>query len=121
MARRHIGILANWPRMHLAPAEVGKENYPLLLFRCPGCGENSAMNRTGGLPMKMLLAAFLLAVVPFSRAAEASPVDGAWIIRDLVLDIFDCDSMVCGRIVWIREPARRSSQCGRTIVWGTGC
>jgi uncharacterized protein (DUF2147 family) len=104
--------------MHLAPAKVGKWDYPLLLFRCPDCGEDSAMNRTGCLPMKMLLAAFLLTVVTFSKTAEASPVDGAWIIRDLVLDIFDCDSLVCGRIVWIKDPARRSSQCGRTIVWG---
>lgn len=76
------------------------------------------MNQIGCLPMKMLLAASLLAAVTFSKTAEASPVDGAWIIRDLVLDIFDCDSLVCGRIVWIRDPARRSSQCGRTIVWG---
>jgi hypothetical protein len=51
--------------------------------------------------MKKLLAASLLAAVTFSKAAEASPVNGAWIIRDLVLDIFDCDSLVCGRIVWI--------------------
>jgi uncharacterized protein (DUF2147 family) len=51
-------------------------------------------------------------------AAAASPVDGPWIIRDLVLNIFDCQHVVCGRIVWIRDPARRPTQCGRPIVWG---
>jgi uncharacterized protein (DUF2147 family) len=50
--------------------------------------------------------------------AEASHVDGTWRIRDLVLHIFDCQHAVCGRIVWIGDPARRPAQCGRTIVWG---
>jgi uncharacterized protein (DUF2147 family) len=63
----------------------------------------------------IFLAACLL-VLP--RAATASPVDGPWIIRDLVLNIFDCQHAVCGKIVWIRDPARRPTQCGRTIVWG---
>ena len=25
---------------------------------------------------------------------------------------------VCGRIVWLNDPAQRPSQCGRTIIWG---
>jgi uncharacterized protein (DUF2147 family) len=52
------------------------------------------------------------------RDAEASSVNGTWMIRDLVLNIFDCDNLVCGRIAWIRDPRRRSTECGRTIVWG---
>ena len=48
---------------------------------------------------------------------EAAPlVDGPWMIRGLVLNIFDCASLVCGRIVWLEDPARRASQCGKTIV-----
>jgi uncharacterized protein (DUF2147 family) len=50
--------------------------------------------------------------------AEASHVDGTWMIRDLVLNIFDCQRAVCGRIVWIGDAARRPAQCGQTIVWG---
>ena len=52
--------------------------------------------------------------------AVASPVDGTWIIDDLGLDLFDCRNLVCGRIVWIKDPNRRSSQCGRMIIWGLG-
>ena len=51
-------------------------------------------------------------------SAVASPVDGTWIIDDLGLDLFDCQSRVCGRIVWIKDPNRRQSQCGQTIIWG---
>jgi len=37
---------------------------------------------------------------------EAAPlVDGPWMIRGLVLNIFDCASLVCGRIVWLEDPA----------------
>ncbi|HSU05925.1 MAG TPA: DUF2147 domain-containing protein [Acetobacteraceae bacterium] len=32
--------------------------------------------------------------------------------------IFDCQSRVCGRIVWLKDTTRRASQCGKTIVWG---
>jgi uncharacterized protein (DUF2147 family) len=63
-----------------------------------------------------LLAASLLAAWP----AKASQVDGAWVTKDLVLNIFDCEHHVCGRIAWIRDPARRPAQCGKTIVWGLG-
>jgi uncharacterized protein (DUF2147 family) len=52
------------------------------------------------------------------QEAETSPADGAWLINDLVLDIFDCQHLVCGRIVWIGDAARRPAQCGKTIVWG---
>jgi uncharacterized protein (DUF2147 family) len=50
--------------------------------------------------------------------AAASPVDGTWIIDDLALDLFECQALVCGRIVGINDPKRRPAQCGKTIVWG---
>jgi uncharacterized protein (DUF2147 family) len=50
--------------------------------------------------------------------AMASPVNGTWIVKDLVLHLFDCQQLVCGKIVWIKDAARRPAQCGRTIVWG---
>jgi uncharacterized protein (DUF2147 family) len=63
------------------------------------------------------LTAALVLLVAIGQA-KASHVDGTWIIKDLVLHIFDCQRSVCGRIVWIKDAARRPSQCGRTIVWG---
>ena len=64
-----------------------------------------------------LLAAVFLSMAGIG-AAQASSVDGTWIIRDLVLHIFDCEQSVCGRIVWLKDERRRSSQCGKTIIWG---
>ena len=64
------------------------------------------------------LLATLASPVAWPENAKASQVDGTWIIRDLVLHISDCQKLVCGQIVWIKDAARRPSQCGRTIVWG---
>jgi uncharacterized protein (DUF2147 family) len=67
-------------------------------------------------------AASLLAILVLPTAAiqsvEASRADGEWIIKDVVLTIFDCEHHVCGRIAWLKDPARRPFQCGKTIVWG---
>jgi len=63
-----------------------------------------------------LLAAVVLSAVV--RKAEASSVDGTWIIRNLALHIYDCDLLVCGKIVWMKDTTRRASQCGKTIIWG---
>jgi uncharacterized protein (DUF2147 family) len=65
-----------------------------------------------------LLAALLMCQGVSVARAEGSGVNGTWMIRDLVLNIFDCKGQVCGRIEWIRDPQRRPTQCGRTIVWG---
>jgi uncharacterized protein (DUF2147 family) len=48
----------------------------------------------------------------------ASPIEGTWRTQNLVLEIFDCEELVCGRIAWLGDPVRRLSQCGKTIVWG---
>ena len=67
------------------------------------------------------LAVFLsaLALPAFGvRNADASSMNGTWRIENLVLEIFDCQQLVCGRIVWIGEEALRPAQCGKTIVWG---
>ena len=51
--------------------------------------------------------------------AVASPVEGTWIVKDNVaLNIFECGGRFCARIVWIKDAARRATQCGRTIAWG---
>jgi len=55
-----------------------------------------------------------------SPLAQASPADGTWLLRDkLAIQISDCEGGLCGRIVWLRNPALRTpAMCGRTIVWG---
>jgi uncharacterized protein (DUF2147 family) len=74
--------------------------------------------------MKMLSRGFVLFVTLMilsmsqSTAASAAPVEGTWIIRDLVLDIFNCQDHVCGKVVWVKDPHRRPNHCGTTIVWG---
>ena len=64
-----------------------------------------------------LLATFMFLMIGFGRA-EASQADGTWRVKNLVLRIFDCQQQVCGRIVWIKDAAKRPSQCGQTIIWG---
>jgi uncharacterized protein (DUF2147 family) len=65
-----------------------------------------------------LLLAALITSAFYIGHAQASSMNGTWRIENLVLDIFDCQPKICGRIVWIGDPARRKAQCGKTIVWG---
>jgi uncharacterized protein (DUF2147 family) len=64
-----------------------------------------------------LSAGFVFLIIGTGKA-EASQADGTWMIRSLVLSIYDCQQLVCGRIVWIKDAAKRPSQCGQTIIWG---
>jgi uncharacterized protein (DUF2147 family) len=47
-------------------------------------------------------------------------VYGTWVIEGLGVTLFECQNLVCGRIVSINDPNKRSSQCGRVIIWGLG-
>jgi uncharacterized protein (DUF2147 family) len=80
-----------------------------------------------------LLAAFLPAVL--SVPARAAP-EGVWAIdTEVAVQIFDCGSELCGRIVWLQEPRgldgllnsdklnpdaslRKQLLCGLTILGG---
>jgi uncharacterized protein (DUF2147 family) len=53
-----------------------------------------------------------------SWPASAGPVEGAWAIDDLILEIYQCQDFMCGRVAWVKDPHRRKLDCGRTIVWG---
>lgn len=66
----------------------------------------------------VILAASAIGPTLCVRPATASPVDGSWAVRDLVLDIFNCEGSVCGKVAWTKDPHRRRNECGRTIVWG---
>jgi uncharacterized protein (DUF2147 family) len=67
---------------------------------------------------KLILAAFAGAGLIFaSWPVLAAPVQGTWAIKDLILEIYDCQNFVCGRVAWTKDPQRRKLDCGRTIVW----
>jgi uncharacterized protein (DUF2147 family) len=69
--------------------------------------------------MKLALALILtLLAVPCAQARALQSTNGAWIIQDLVIDIFNCQNAVCGKIIWLRDAERRSDQCDRQIIWG---
>jgi uncharacterized protein (DUF2147 family) len=63
-------------------------------------------------------AAALAGLIISSWPVAAAPVDGKWAIQDLILEIYDCQNFVCGRVAWTKDPHRRELDCGRTIVWG---
>jgi uncharacterized protein (DUF2147 family) len=68
--------------------------------------------------LRLLVAAAVCALLPIARAGAWVP-EGSWIVNDrLAIQVFECDAMLCGRIVWLRNPALRTpAMCGRTIVW----
>lgn len=69
-----------------------------------------------------------------SRAAPAAP-SGIWLMDTTVaVQIFDCGGMLCGRVIWLKEPLdpqgvpkqdklnpntalRERQVCGPTIIW----
>ena len=73
------------------------------------------MARTG---YSISIVALTIALLGWCAPARAVPVGGTWKVHDLVLDVFDCDKSVCGKVVWTKSPQRRQADCGRTIVWG---
>jgi uncharacterized protein (DUF2147 family) len=52
--------------------------------------------------------------------ADALVPEGTWIIADrAAMQTFDCDGQLCGKVVWLRNPALRTpAMCGKTVVWG---
>jgi uncharacterized protein (DUF2147 family) len=90
---------------------------------------NNDMRRWGNLGTALSAWAHQLALVLIaahasmllsSVQARAQGLDGTWIVSDRVaIEVFNCESAVCGRVVWLRNPALRTREmCGRTIVWG---
>jgi hypothetical protein len=50
--------------------------------------------------MKLAFALILtLLAVPQAHARGLQSTNGAWIIQDLVIDIFNCQNAVCGKIM----------------------
>ncbi len=75
-----------------------------------------------------------IAANPRAMAAPSGPT-GVWLMgTQVAIQIFDCESMLCGRIIWLKapldpqgllkrdklnpDPALRERQiCGPTIIW----
>lgn len=89
---------------------------PKYVRRIPQDGRMS-FGRAVALCGICIIAGVIFFAFGFERA-EASQADGTWRVQNLVLRIFDCEQQVCGRIIWIKEVAKRPSQCGQTIIWG---
>ena len=66
----------------------------------------------------IFIVAMATALTAWSAPLCTVPVEGTWKIHDLVLDVFNCQEAVCGKVVWTKSPQRREADCGRTIVWG---
>jgi uncharacterized protein (DUF2147 family) len=78
----------------------------------------------------------LLLITIHSLAASAAVPGGTWLFANRVaLQIFECNGLLCGRIVWLLRPAspagrpdldtlnpdpalRNRDLCGLTIIWG---
>jgi len=68
----------------------------------------------------ILLLAVLASMQSSAARAQTAVPDGTWLVSQrIAFDIFPCKDGLCGRIVWLRNPALRTSEmCGRTIIWG---
>lgn len=91
--------------------------------------------RRAGPRLVALIAAIALLAPPPALAAPAVP-QGVWLMDGRVaVQIFECELMMCGRIVWLRVPRdaqgllnrdrnnpepdlRQRKLCGLTILWG---
>jgi uncharacterized protein (DUF2147 family) len=82
-----------------------------------GADAGWALRRRVGVRIGCLVA--LMAVACWPARALAAP-EGVWSVGGKVaMQVFDCSGLLCGRIVWLRNPLLRTPQmCGRTILWG---
>lgn len=80
--------------------------------------------------------AVLLLTVALAGPALSEVPDGTWLIADKVaIEVFECDGLVCGRIIWLVRPRTPEGQpdvdrlnpdpnlrqrplCGLTMIWG---
>lgn len=97
------------------------------------CRRRATLHRIGGATL--LIATAIWLAVPVSRAAAAVPL-GVWLMKSRVaVQIFDCDTLLCGRILWLAVPRdpygrldrdkhnpnpalRQRPLCDLTIIWG---
>src|SRR6202023_825429 len=68
----------------------------------------------------LMTVGLLVSMLYLTGRAEPAVPDGTWLVNQRVaFAVFSCQTMLGARIVWLRNPALRTSEmCGRTIIWG---
>lgn len=101
--------------------------------------DRAAARRAGVRPLRSRLCAGLLVLlslaVPSAAVAAEIPY-GVWLLASKVaVEVFDCDGLLCGRVVWLQQPRDATGQltrdwknpdpalrerplCGQTVLWG---
>jgi uncharacterized protein (DUF2147 family) len=51
-------------------------------------------------------------------ATAACPVEGAWAVQDLILEIYQCQDLVCGRVAWVKDPNDARWTAVEPSFWG---
>ena len=82
----------------------------------------------------LLLAAMLLIAVP-GAVVRAALLDSVWLMDgEVAVQIFDCNGLLCGRVLWLQKPRdpqgvlnrdkhnpdpalRQRGLCGLTVLW----
>src|SRR5690242_2123114 len=87
--------------------------------------------------MTKIIAAALIGTAVSIPQAVAAVIEhpGVWLMEDkLAIQFFECSNMVCGRVIWLKEPLdpqgllkrdklnpdpalRKRQVCGPTIIW----
>src|SRR4029450_2696938 len=69
--------------------------------RCPN--RRATTSKAHSTKFKVLLSA--LAMAGLAPAASAGTPQGIWLIDgEAAVQIFDCEGMLCGRILWLQSP-----------------
>lgn len=95
------------------------------MFRADyGTGDNSVIGRHATAvrsrlrnPTLLAMAFAVIAASTFVRASESEPPDilGYWLsdLKKVVVEIYPCEENLCGKIVWLAKPYRRSGEFKR--------
>jgi uncharacterized protein (DUF2147 family) len=83
----------------------------------------------------VLLLASTVAGIAYAHMASANGPEGVWLMEgDAAVQIFDCNGLLCGRILWLHAPndsqrqlkrdkrnpdpaLRQRELCGLTVLW----
>lgn len=94
--------------------------------------EHGCRRRVSSARLGVLL---FLSLALTKAAVPAEVPGGVWLMRSAAVQIFGCNGLLCGRIVWLQHPRDTAGQlvrdkknpdpalrerplCGQTILWG---
>jgi uncharacterized protein (DUF2147 family) len=111
-------------RRHLTICAATGEAEKVLEERVHAYPRSTRLNGRGRRTFDMTLCRLLFVAVACTGISAgmvlAAPIDGTWLVANrMATTLFPYESSVCGRVVWVRNPALRTPDIrGRTIVWG---